>query len=241
MAKSSALQRISNYWIIIQEWWAMVMAKAVRSYIRHAQSDEKMVTSSGGQFINVWIRQIELSGEIGDVEPEVSETFPVSWAQKRDIFMNLMQLKDPTIGSILAHPENSSLVAATIGVPEMYLPGEDSRAKQLREIAELLQGQPQELPDQMTGQMVPHSTVPIDPELDDNKVEAETCKAWLTGEVGQDAKRTNPSGYANVRAHWSEHNQADQQAMMAQAQAQAPAPGGGGQGPQDISGEPNAA
>jgi hypothetical protein len=226
LSKSSALQRLSNLWVIVQEWWAPVMAKSVKSFIKHMQGDEQYVQMKGNQFLNVWIRQIEMSGEIGEVLPEVGETFPLSWSQKRDVILNLMQMKDPAVSAVIQHPENASLVAEIIGVPELYIPGDDDRAKQLMEIAQMLQAQPTESMGP-TGQPTMQSSVPVDQELDNHSVEAEICKSWLISEVGQDCKKTNPPGYLNVLSHFKEHKQAEM-AMMPP-----PAPG-----PNDISGAP---
>jgi len=199
MSKSSALQRLSTVWLILQYWWADVMGKATRSFARNMISDESFVKAQGSNFLNVWIRKVELSGDVGDVLPEISEALPVSWTQKRDVLMNLMQMKDPAIAAVLSHPENASMVAALIGLPDLYIPGDDDRNKQLMEIALLITSEPS------MGPMGPISSVPITPELDNNAVEAEVCRAWLKSEVGQDAKNNNPAGYANVLAHLKEH------------------------------------
>lgn len=234
LSKASALQRLSSTWTIVQEWWAKVMGKSVRSYIRHMKADEKFVKSQGDSFVNVWLQKSEMSGEIGQVEPEVSETFPVSWTQKRDIFLSLIQMQDPQIAEILSHPENASLVASVIGVPELYIPGDDDRNKQLAEIAILLQGQPTEgPPDPMTGQPSLVSTVPPEMELDDHKVEGDITRAWLISPVGQYTKLKNPPAYANVLAHMKEHRKYEQ--MMQQPQMPSP-DGGSGQGVESLAG-----
>jgi hypothetical protein len=206
LSKASALQRLSTTWIILQEWFSKVMSKAVKSYVSNVKQDESFVKSQGNNFINVWIRQSELGGQVGEVEPEVSEAFPVSWAQKRDVLLNLMQMNNEDIAAVIRHPENASAVAEFLGVPELYIPGDDSRNKQLYEIALLVQEEPTELgvpgPDGQPGLL---SSIPVTPELDDHEVEAEICKAWLRSEVGLDCKRSNPAGYANVLAHLKEH------------------------------------
>lgn len=231
LSRTSALQRLSSTWTIVQEWWAKALGKAVKSFADNMREDEKSVQAKGSSFINVWIRRAEISGNVGDVEPEISEAFPVSWSQKRDVIMNLMQMKDEDVSAVIRHPENAGLVASIIGVPELYIPGDDDRTKQLMEIAELIMTEPQMgQPDPMTGQPMMMSSVPITPDLDNNQIESEICKAWLISEVGQDAKKNNPGGYANVLAHKKEHDaeiarQAQAQAMqMAQAQG---GPGGG--------------
>ena len=48
-------------------------------------------------------------------------------------------------------------------------------------------------------------SVPVDQLLDDHAVEFEECKRWANSEAGQSAKRTNPAGFANVRAHAEAH------------------------------------
>jgi hypothetical protein len=174
-----------------------------------------------------------MRGKVGNAYAEAAETLPINWNQKRDVVLNLMQMKDPLIGSILAHPENASFVARIVGVPELYLPGDDDRNKQLQEIAELIQGQPiQEMAPMgpnmalmdpmMPPPMIERSSVPIEPELDNHQIEAEVCGAWLKSEVGQEMKRSNPAAYYNVLLHRKEHLdqikiQQMEQAMMGAA------------------------
>jgi hypothetical protein len=155
MSKSSALQRLSTVWNVLQFWWADLMGKSVKSFAKHMIGDENYVKAQGSNFMNVWIKKVELTGNIGDIVPEVSETLPVSWTQKRDILLNLMNMKDPNIATVLTHPENASLVASLLGVPELYIPGDDDRNKQLREIAEMLQAQPIPQPIPMGGPPAP--------------------------------------------------------------------------------------
>lgn len=228
LSKASALQRLSLTWTITQEFWCKVIKKAVDSFVKHMKADEVSVQAKGAGFVNVWIKRAELSGDVGDVEPEISETFPVSWSQKRDVILNLIQMQNEDIAAVIRHPENAGLIANIVGVPELFIPGNDSRDKQLYEISKLIQTEPMEMPPSPVNPTGMQSSVPIDPELDDNKVEGETCRAWLTSPVGQDAKENNPAGYANVLAHMKEHQQAEQmQAMQAMPPPGASAPPGG--------------
>jgi hypothetical protein len=48
-------------------------------------------------------------------------------------------------------------------------------------------------------------SVPVDQLLDDHAVEFEECKRWANSEAGQAAHMTNPTGFANVRAHAEAH------------------------------------
>src|SRR5439155_16252056 len=49
------------------------------------------------------------------------------------------------------------------------------------------------------------ASIPVDALLDDHSVEFEECKRWSNSEAGQAARMTNPTGFANVRAHAEAH------------------------------------
>jgi hypothetical protein len=181
------------------------MGKAVDSTVENMKEDERYVQQQGSNFMNVWIRKADLQGSTSRVEPEIAENFPVSWAQKKDAILNLIQMKDPQVSTVISHPENASLVASIIGVPELYIPGDDDRNKQLMEISLLIRAEPQQVPPNPNNPRGLVSTVPVVSDLDNNDIEAEICKSWLKSEVGQDAKVNNPGGYANVLAHLREH------------------------------------
>jgi len=204
-ARAMSLQRLNLTWTMVKMWWADVMSKAVRSFAVNMKDDEKFVQSKGNNFVNVWIRQAEMNGKVGQVEADISEAFPVSWAQKRDILMGLINTKHPLVDTVLGHPENAGIVAATVGFPDLYIPGDDSRSKQLHEISILLQGQP--MPMGMPGPDGQEALQPtVMPEKWENHiVEAETIKAWLNSEVGIETKATKPPAYMNVVAHLQAH------------------------------------
>lgn len=224
LSRAQALQRLTIIWVMVKQFWCDLMKVGTEDYIKNLTGDVKFVQSSGDSYTNVWIRQSELHGKVGKVEPEISEAFPVSWSQKRDALLNLIQLKDPAIGQILMHPENVGTVRDLLGFDDLYVPGDDDRNKQLAEIAEMIQGQPilsgQINP--MTGEPVLIPTVQIDVELDDHEVEYSTCIAWLKSDTGRAMKEVNPAGWMNVRAHALLHLQQYQmqQAQMAQQQSE---------------------
>ena len=222
MSKASALQRLSTTWTILQEWWVKVVAKSVKSFVKNMREDERSVQSKGSNFVNVWIRKSELTGEVGDIEPEITETFPISWTQKRDVILNLIQMDNEDIAAVIRHPENAGLVASIIGVPELYIPGDDDRNKQLYEIARLVREEPMISPPMGPAMPEAHpmSTVPVDSDIDNHSVEAEVCRAWLKSEVGLDAKENNPGGYANVLAHLKEHLMFEAQEQMARMEVE---------------------
>jgi hypothetical protein len=197
-SQSRALQRLSTPWKMLSMWWSSVMSKCVNSYIKHAMSDEYYVKSNGDSYENIWIRAAELQGRIGEVEPDISEQFPVTWSQRHAMFLEF--IKENPIEPILAtmfHPENTNAVAEILGLSNLFIPGQSDRNKQLREIADLLKGQP-------TGMM---PSVMPDMDVDNHEVHVEAIKAWAVSESGMEAKTNNPMGYANVILHLRTHEQ----------------------------------
>ncbi len=66
---------------------------------------------------------------------------------------------------------------------------------------------------QAQAQQIPSfiSSFPIDPQVDDNAVEAQTCGAWLNSPIGRSMKDGSPqekSAYENVKLHFLAHKQA---------------------------------
>jgi len=142
MSRAQALQRLQITWKIVKIWWAQFLAKAVREFAINMLEDEKYVEKRGSTFVNVWVRKIHMTGKVGEVEPDVNESFPISWAQKRDMILQMFQGGNEDIMAVLRHPENAGLIALIIGVPELYIPGDDDRNKQLVEIGELILAEP---------------------------------------------------------------------------------------------------
>ena len=205
-SRSQALQRLSIVWKLYSYFWSRTMEVSVKILIENMKEDEKFTKKSGDRFINIWIRKAEMAGSVGRVEPETANTFPMSWAQKHDALIKLLEFQNPNIEAVLTHPENTSTVAKYLGFSELYIPGEDDRNKQLEEIDQMLQGIP----------------VAVDPELDNHAIEFETIQAWCKSEHGRDTRIRMPEEYMIIRQHGSEHKlimdqQAMQQALMQNA------------------------
>jgi hypothetical protein len=229
MSRAQALQRLQIVYKMISFFWSDLETKAVKCYAKNMKNDEKIVKSQGrNSYINVWIRKAEMTGEVGQVEPELSEQFPLAWSQKRDIIMRLLELNNDAINEAMFHPENRHTVAELVGIPELTVPGDADRTKQLFEIYELLKGQPQPVGlNPMDGTPILEASVPIEKEVDEHGVHIAIIKEWCVGEIGMDQKMTNPGGYMNVIAHLQAHTEAEQAEMMEQMMMQGgmPPPG----------------
>ena len=227
LSRNAALQRLSITWKSVTNWWTQVITKAVKSHAANIVGDEKWAEKNGSSFVNVWVKRAEMTGKIGEASPESSETLPISWNQKRDVIVNLLQMGNEMVDEVIRHPENASFVARLIGLPELFIPGDDDRNKQLMEIAKMITAEPIEMPagiDPETGEETQpemFSTIQTDSAVDNHIIESEICGAWLKSDVGQDAKESNPAGYANILAHKKEHDFFIMQAEMAEIEAAA--------------------
>lgn len=220
MSRAQALQRLQNTWKVFTVWWKLIFAKTIPQYIKSVQDDEKFVEQdSFGNFINVFIRKAELEGKIGKIELEANENLPITWAQQKDIMMQLLQSNNPTIQAMLAMPENIPIIYEAIGLDNLKMPDEESVIKQFEEINLLLNSEPIiEPPDEMALLEAEANGLPlpterelpseeVDPLLDNHQLEFDICRRWLISEAGRLAKIENPEGYKNVLLHAVQHQQ----------------------------------
>lgn len=233
-SRGQALQRLNiNPWEIINVAYAELMAKAVKAYADDLLEDESYVIAKGNNFTNVWIRKSNLQGRIGEVRPELSDQFPVSFGQKKAAWLELLQLNNPVIIQTLFHPENVHLLDEILSIDDLYIPGDDQRNKQLEEIREIISTPPGiGGVDPKTGQPIPVNAVPIEP-VDDDNIHIQVLSAYICSEVGQTLKQENPEAYMHLLLHLEAHQVRLQQQMMAEA-AQANANGGNDNGGNDV-------
>ena len=192
-SKQSALQRLGTNHRFLTHWSANLFHTAARMYVERLEDDEKFVTHKGGSYFNVWIRQKDIQGTIGHVEPIGAETLPSGPDQIKETVLRMLELRNPKTDEILFAPENTHILAQALGFSDLTIPGEDDRTKQWSEIHRLVSGEPTMGQD---GQEV--SSVPIDPLLDSHIIEASICASFLKSAEGQDLKDHNPQGYQNV-------------------------------------------
>lgn len=206
-SRNNALQRLGIVWKIISNIYAQMMHRCIKGFINHMKDDAFYSVKQGNSYINVWIQKAELQGKIGRVAPEVSEQFPTSWAQKRAILLDLMEMQNEMINAVIFHPENLGLLSQLIGIEDMYIPGDNDRNKQLEEIRTLITSEPimTGAIDPVTGQPQMTPSVPTEPMLDNGNVHIETMKAFACSDVGLYVKENNPMGWANFMAHLQEH------------------------------------
>lgn len=216
MSRNQAMQRLSLVWKTITEWIPAFTLKAVKSHHSNMSGDDNMVNMEGASPVNIPIKRDAMLGKIGNAIAETSDQFPISWPQLRGMFMEMMGTGKPYVDAVIQDPENIAFVQKVTGFGGLKIPGKADRDKQLKEIRELMQGkiivEPQgPMMSPMTGMMeeMPPIELPslqIDPDVDNHIVHVATIRAWGVSEEGQEAKLSNPDGYANVMAHLKQHS-----------------------------------
>lgn len=192
MSRQMAMQRLSIAWSFISFWWAEMIDKCVRLFVENMAEDEHFTSKVNENYQTVWIRQAELTGAVGEVEPESADTFPMSMPQKQSLFMQLLQLNNPFLNEAIFDSNNRVLTSDVLGFPEFEVPGVDQRIKQEREISYMMKN---------------HQPLPIEPEIDDDAIHISTLKHFMAGEQGWDLKMTDPEMYQILEMHLQMHSQ----------------------------------
>lgn len=235
MSRAQALQRLQNVWKMVTMWWKDIYAKAIPMYIEEIKDDERSVElDEKGNFINVFVRVAELEGKIGRIELEANENLPITWSQRKDTYMKLLEAQNPKILEALTSPENIRNLAEAIGLDDFNVPGQADVEKQYEEIRLLINSEPfVEPPDEQQMMMaasqgldpsqLPPTELPsveIDYDLDNHQIESDICRTYLISAVGRLLKTENPAGYKNVLLHMKAHLEAIKQKMMEEMMAQ---------------------
>lgn len=206
-SKSQALQRWNLAWHEVVDVWKRSKMKATKLLVKNMADTEKFTKQVNGQYITTYIELHELKGNVGDVEPQVSEAFPLTAEQKRAYLMQLfgMANKSEEMMAWLVHPENRETISDLLSFPELHVPGTNQRLKQLIEFRLLIKSDPKS-EDQ--------SSVPIDFDIDDHSIHAQILRTQLASEIGIELKTNEPKFYLNCVLHLKEHIMAMQAQMQ---------------------------
>jgi hypothetical protein len=239
--RDSALGRLAPTWHSIKNAEATSMKQLVRwgAKCRDKSINEKI---PGGEVIKLEIN--DLKGNIL-CYAESDENFPETFTQRQNKFMQTFDAasKNAQLAEVLFNGANLDTMRRMTGNKDIYIPQATAYNKQLGEI-DIMQHQkllpnPMKLHAQEQLQkfkdmgVAPEAlqqaqtqidampdlvcSIAVDPQLDDNKTEMDCCWRWLNEDEGRKAKKNNPKGYANVRQHFLDHQQALQQQIAQQS------------------------
>lgn len=192
--------------------------QAVKLYARDGWEDVEVPShGDGGEWSKERISIDSLKGDIR-IDSDDDAGFPMSPAERRASWFEYVA--NPQFAPMLITPENEAITSENIGLRDIKLPGQEAREEQRKEIDLLLEGQPTLGPDGL-----PASTVEVDVELEDHAAHISAIESWANSREGAKARRENPAGFANVKAHWQLHLMATgRKQMMVQLLQMPPMP-----------------
>lgn len=206
MSTNAAKSRLGNSWKTKCNWWKNYMGKAIKLYVKliqdHEYEERDVERTDDGNFVNIVIKKSELSGKVGRIELEANEQLPMSWAQRKEILMQLLLSPNPQIVQWLMLPENQPVLREAIGIDNFSVPGADDVDKQWAEIHMLIDSDP--IP--TNNPLMPvEPSVEVDVLMDTHPIHFEICRKWAVSEVGQYYKYNLPDKYQNVLLHAKQH------------------------------------
>ena len=231
--RDQALGRVGITWRAIKAGYARTLRQAVQGIAAYqvGQFSGKLKDTDGRETM-LEIDPDDLKGNI-KCFPDTDENFPESWVAQRAVWNALRAeaQKNPILAKIISLPKNLLTMKDKTGTPELVIPEAAGEKKQLIEIRELLEGEPQPNPAfQVAQQVLAHlksqnlppevmqlaqqkvqgippafSTVQVDQQLDEHAFEAAAIRTWANGDEGLKAKVQNKPGWDNVKLHYIEH------------------------------------
>jgi len=205
MRRNQALQPHNVTWNNIRACFSRAMDNAIRQLAIYAPTDGTCFFSPRpGSIEKITIPGLKDLLD-GGWYTYCDEQIPMNWGQKRAQFWQIVD-KDPTILQQfdLGHPVNLKAFQEALGVSDLHVPKLADREKTLKIIQALMQQQPVQGIDQMTGQPILSPSIPPD-DTDDLPTVWQTCADFLKLPEIVDMKIQSagnpPPGILNVLAY----------------------------------------
>jgi len=194
--RDQAMGRVGVFYVPMKQAHADIMSLACKDFRANVQGKVSMpILGPSGDFEAETVDTTALQGD-SRAYPEGDENFPELWNQKRATVMSVL---DSAQGqALLQEPDNADLLVKVIGVEDLVVPGSAERKQALRMIGELTKvPEGQDMAPDLTDQIESL----VDPDVDEHAALAQACKRWLNRQDGLKCKRTNPTGWQNVKAY----------------------------------------
>jgi len=154
MQRDAAMGRIGTFWRNLKEAYASIMKNAVICVVNNREGNiTANIPKLGRLTRHLAVNVDDLRGNV-ECYPETEESYPESWVQRRGVITNLMQDNDPLVQMIRNLPENLVLIWQSMGLQDLTIPQVVAYKKQLGEIDELLESEPE--PNPVIGQLEQH-------------------------------------------------------------------------------------
>lgn len=189
--RDQAMGRMGLPWASLQQLFADAYTNAVKSAVKNAPANETFSYSykdNTGATTTKQISYEDLKGGNAVCKADTDASFPESTNSKRQAYQTLMAAseRNPILASVMADPNNQEYGHMIIGLPDLIVPGAESRNKQLIEIAQLLKEPPIPPTMQEIQQAAVQQAAAGNPQL------LTAMAAWEQNKVGPDGQPIPP-------------------------------------------------
>lgn len=145
--RDQAMGRMGLSWSSLQQLFACAYTNAVKSAVKNSDDGTTFTYSikdMTGQDVTEELTVDDLKGGKATCKADTDASFPESTNSKRQAFQTLMAAseRNPILAQVMADPNNQEYGHTVIGLPDLKVPGAESRNKQLIEIRQLLSESP---------------------------------------------------------------------------------------------------
>ena len=228
---SQAMGRLGLIWDCLRTEHAESAENAVKCAQKNMTEDWKsVVTDETQEFRNEYVHLDEIQGSV-HAEPETDQGFPMTYAEIKDFFMNLLgEANQQLVDWLIQEPKNIDIMLRYVGPPGLVAPGGAMRDKALRVFGQLAQSAPIQQPNPMTGEpMLVPSVMPVK-YLDDMDALIKALPQWA--EEHWDKIEGNQAAQENLKAYFQACVQIRKEVQAELAMPDPAAMGAGGAQPQ---------
>jgi hypothetical protein len=197
---STAMSKLGLYWQCLRKEHSKASENAITCTKRNmTEAWFDVVTDETKEARNEFVHLDEVKGSVR-AEPETDQAFPMTWAQIKDFFMNLLDSANQMLLDwLIQEPKNIDTMMRYVGVPGLVAPGQAMRDKALGIFGKIISTKParQTMPD---GTQVVLPSILPNKYLDDLGALEKMIPTWA--QEHWDKLENNPDGLANLVAFY---------------------------------------
>lgn len=184
--RDQAMGRMGIAWSSMQQLFASAYTNAVKCAVKNADDETKFSYTVKDQTGAIVIEQFsmdDLKNGNAVCKADTDASFPESTNSKRQAYQTLMAAaeRNPILASVMADPNNLEYGHTVIGLPDLKVPGAESRNKQLIEIKQLLAEPP-----------IPPNQAEIQAAMLQDPAFATAMQQWESNKVGPSGQAVQP-------------------------------------------------
>jgi hypothetical protein len=176
---NTGLMKLGLHWEVIGDEHAEAAENAIKCAALNMTDDWlNTVADQSKEWRTEYVHIDQMKGTV-HAERDTEQGFPMTAAEIRAFWQQIVENpENPFVQLLLDEPENVDNAIRFIGVPGLKAPKGTMRGKMLRQIAQLVEGQPVQAPDPVTGEPTLLPSIQPSKYLDDLPTLIKLIPAW---------------------------------------------------------------